>query len=84
MTSSVRIAGVLLVFSFLVVPSVAAILFSNKVKTRLVLGWIVGFAASVLGMAVSYFLDFPTGASVVCTFGLILIVLSIKSIFIKK
>lgn len=76
-TSSVKIAGVLLVFSFLVVPSAAAILFSNNPKTRLVFGWAVGFLASVIGMAVSYFLDFPTGASVVCVFGLILIILAV-------
>ena len=75
-TSSVRIAGVLLVFSFLVVPSVAAILFSNNTKIRLMLGWAVGFLASVLGMVASYCLDLPTGASVVCTFGLILVVLA--------
>ncbi len=76
-TSSVRIAGVLLVFSFLVVPSVAAILFSNNTKIRLVLGWAVGFLASILGMAASYCLDLPTGASVVCTFGAILVVLAV-------
>ena len=76
-TSSVKTAGVLLVFSFLVVPSVCAILFSDHMKTRLLLGWGVGFLASILGMGVSYYLDFPTGASVVCVFGLILILLSI-------
>jgi zinc/manganese transport system permease protein len=82
-TSSVRIAGVLLVFSFLVVPSVCAILFSNKTKIRLTLGWSIGFLASVLGMAISYHLDFPTGASVVCTFGLILAVLAFaKKLFV--
>ena len=76
-TSSVRIAGVLLVFSFLVVPSIAAILFSKNTKTRLAIGWGVGFLASVLGMAASYYLDLPTGASVVCAFGLILVVLAV-------
>ncbi len=81
-TSSVKIAGVLLVFSFLVVPSVCAILFSENLKTRLVIGWIVGFTASILGMAVSYYLDFPTGASVVCVFGVILIFMAVmKKIF---
>ena len=78
-TSSVKIAGVLLVFSFLVVPSVCAIVFSENLKTRLVIGWCVGFVASVLGMAASYFLDFPAGAAVVCVFGLILILMSFIS-----
>ena len=72
-TSSVRIAGVLLVFSFLVVPPVCAIIFSEILKVRLILGWCVGGLASILGMVVSYYFDFPTGASVVCVLGGILI-----------
>lgn len=76
-TSSVKIAGVLLVFAFLVVPSVSAMLFTENLKARLVIGWAVGVLASILGMAISYYLDFPTGASVVCTFGGILIVLAL-------
>ncbi len=76
-TSSVQIAGVLLVFSFLVVPSAAAVLFSEKTGPRLLLGWGLGLAASVLGLAASYFLDFPTGASVVCAFGLLLLLLGL-------
>jgi zinc/manganese transport system permease protein len=75
-TGSVRTAGVLLVFSFLVVPSACAVLFSDSVRTRLLLGWIVGFLASVFGMAFSYYFDFPTGASVVCVFGFILVFLA--------
>lgn len=76
-TSSVKIAGVLLVFSFLVVPSICAMLFSDHIRTRLLLGWGIGLLASILGMAISYYLDFPTGASVVCAFGLILLALTI-------
>lgn len=76
-TSSVKLAGVLLVFSFLVVPSVIAILFSESLRTRLLIGWASGLCASVIGMAVSYFFDFPTGASVVCVFGFLLILLAL-------
>jgi len=68
-TSSVKIAGVLLVFSFLVIPVVCAMLFSQKPRTRLLLGWIIGSIASLIGMAVSYYGDYPTGASVVVVFG---------------
>jgi zinc/manganese transport system permease protein len=75
-TSSVKIAGVLLVFSFLVVPSVCALLFSDRLMARLIIGWTVGLIASVLGMTLSYYCDFPTGASVVCVFGLLLVILS--------
>ena len=68
-TSSVAIAGVLLVFSFLIVPSVTAMLFSEKVGARLLIGWGMGAAVSLLGMVASYYLDTPTGATVVVVFG---------------
>lgn len=71
-TSSVQIAGVLLVFSFLIIPAVGAMLFCERLSSRLIFGWIFGVGASVFGIAVSYYLDFPTGATVVCTFGTLL------------
>jgi zinc/manganese transport system permease protein len=73
-TSSVLIAGVLLVFSYLVVPSVCAVLFSEDFKTRLLIGWSLGFLASLLGISASVAFDLPTGAAIVCTFGVILMV----------
>jgi zinc/manganese transport system permease protein len=76
-TSSVKIAGVLLVFTFLVVPASCAVLFAESVRGRLAWGWAVGFTVSALGIAASYFLDLPTGATVVCTFGLALVVLAV-------
>ena len=76
-TNSVKTTGVLLVFSFLVVPSVCALLFSGGLKKRLIIGWVIGFIASILGMSLSYYFDFPTGASVVCVLGGILAVLSL-------
>lgn len=75
-TSSVRIAGVLLVFSLLVIPAAAAILFAQTIRMRLILGWGIGATGSVLGMALSYFGDFPTGASVVCALAGLLIICS--------
>jgi zinc/manganese transport system permease protein len=81
-TSSVQIAGVLLVFSFLIVPAVGAILFSSRLHVRLVLGWIFGVVASFAGIYLSYHLDLPTGAAIVCTFGGLLLFLALlKSVF---
>lgn len=68
-TSSVAIAGVLLVFSFLIIPAAIGFLFGQGIVSRLAVGWAVGSAASVVGLAVSYAADAPTGASLVCTFG---------------
>ena len=73
-TSSVRVAGVLLVFSYLVVPAVCAMFFVKSVPHRLIIGWSLGFAASVLGLYASAKWDLPTGASVVTVFGTILVV----------
>jgi zinc/manganese transport system permease protein len=73
-TSSVRIAGVLLVFSYLVVPAVCAMFFVRSVPHRLLIGWALGFVASVLGLYASARWDFPTGASIVAVFGVLLAV----------
>jgi zinc/manganese transport system permease protein len=74
-TSSVAIAGVLLVFSFLIVPAVTAMLFARSVSSRLAIGWAMGGGVAVAGIWLSYFLDAPTGATVVCTFGATLLLL---------
>lgn len=72
-TSSVRIAGVLLVFSYLIVPALAGTALGGTVATRLIIGWSFGALVSVLGMVASAALDLPTGATVVCVFGLTLL-----------
>jgi len=74
-TSSVAIAGVLLVFCYLIVPSVGAMLFADKVGPRLAIGWTMGTLVSALGVYFSVLLDLPTGATIVCTFGAVLVVM---------
>jgi zinc/manganese transport system permease protein len=68
-TSSVAIAGVLLVFCYLIVPSVGAMLFADRIGPRLAIGWTMGTLVSALGVYLSVVLDLPTGATIVCTFG---------------
>ncbi len=74
-TSSVAIAGVLLVFCYLIVPSVGAMLFADRIGARLALGWTMGALVSALGVYLSAQLDLPTGATIVCTFGSVLILM---------
>jgi zinc/manganese transport system permease protein len=76
-TSSVSIAGVLLVFCYLIVPSVAAMLYAESVGRRLAIGWSMGTIVSALGVYLSLQLDLPTGATIVCTFGLVLILMAV-------
>jgi len=75
-TRSVAIAGVLLVFCYLIVPSVAAMLYADRIGPRLAIGWTMGTVVSALGIYLSVKLDLPTGATMVCTFGLVLIVMA--------
>lgn len=75
-TSSVAVAGVLLVFCFLIVPSVAAMLFASRLGPRLAIGWTMGALVSAGGVALSFVLDLPTGATIVATFGLALLLLA--------
>jgi zinc/manganese transport system permease protein len=76
-TRSVGIAGVLLVFCYLIVPSVGGMLFSRRIGPRLAIGWMMGGAVSMLGMYFSVLFDLPTGATIVCTFGLVLILMGL-------
>ena len=71
-TSSVQLAGVLLVFAYLVVPAAIAVLLVRGVGARLALGWLVGAVVSAAGLAASYAWDLPTGATVVAAFGVAL------------
>lgn len=73
-TSSVMMAGVLLVFAFLVVPAVCAMMFFSTIGRRLLAGWGFGLLASIIGLSASAGWDLPTGASVVAAFGALLIV----------
>jgi zinc/manganese transport system permease protein len=68
-TSAVSIAGVLLVFSYLVIPAVVAMLFADSIRVRLLIGWIVGTLVSAIGCSVSYFGDLPSGPTIVACFG---------------
>jgi zinc/manganese transport system permease protein len=74
-TSFVQIAGVYLVFSYLIVPSVCGALLSPRIGWRLAIGWTVAFGAGVSGLLMSTqwtSMDLPTGPTIVCLFGLLL------------
>src|SRR5947207_7517200 len=83
-TSSVAIAGVLLVFCYLIVPSVGAMLYSDHIGKRLAIGWTMGTLVSALGVYLSLQIDLPTGATIVCTFALVLIAMALVRPLIGK
>ncbi|HEX2642720.1 MAG TPA: metal ABC transporter permease [Thermoanaerobaculia bacterium] len=72
-TLSVEIAGVLMVFSYLVAPAIIALGSSDRWGARVAIAWAMGFLASAVGLIASYQVDFPSGPAIVCSLGLFLL-----------
>ena len=83
-TSFVRIAGVLLVFSYLIVPAVCGINLAGTIGNRLLIGWIIALIGGVAGLFFSFWWDLPSGAAIVCTFGALLILVSVAGLFRRQ
>ena len=78
-TSSVHIAGVLLVFSLLVIPPVIALLYTRRKGWRLFWGWTIAFLGSLLGIMVSIGFNLPAGPSIIA----VLVVMLVLSALIR-
>jgi zinc/manganese transport system permease protein len=72
-TSFVHIGGVLLVFSYLVVPAVCATYLVSSFAARFALGWVIATAASIASLLITAKVDFPIGAAIVCVLGVALV-----------
>jgi zinc/manganese transport system permease protein len=83
-TIFVRIAGVLLVFSYLIVPAVCGINLACTTRARLLLGWIVATLGGIGGLFWSFYGDLPSGAAIVCTFGVLLVMVSTVGLLKKE
>ena len=83
-TSFVRIAGVLLVFTYLIVPAVCGINLARRIGNRLLIGWIIALLGGIAGLFFSYWLDLPSGAAIVCTFGALLILISFVGLWRRR
>jgi len=77
-TSSVKVAGVLAVFSYLIVPIVCSTLLGRRGRGQLYWAWAIAFVVSVLGALLSYKQDWPMGATIVCLFGLTVAIVSLS------
>jgi zinc/manganese transport system permease protein len=76
-TSFVQIGGVLLVFSYLVIPAVCANLLAQRFSFLLIIGWLFAVAGSIGGIWGSTQFDVPTGAAIVCALGGVLILVGL-------
>lgn len=79
--SFVRVAGVLLTFSYLIVPAVCGTMLATEWIRRLAIGWVVATVASLVGLWASYQFDLPTGAAIVCASGLLLALVGVSTAF---
>ena len=83
-TSFVRIAGVLLVFSYLIVPAVCAVLFARSIAMRMLIGCIIALLGGVGGLIWSFKNDLPTGAAIICALGALLVLAAIAAPLLRR
>jgi zinc/manganese transport system permease protein len=83
-TSFVRIGGVLLVFSYLIIPAVSANYLVRGVGALMVTGWIISTLASVVGFTCCCVFDFPIAPAIVCTLAACLILSMAYGLWIKR
>jgi zinc/manganese transport system permease protein len=82
-TLAVPIAGVLLVFTFLVVPAAIAFLFTRNVRPLIAVSWLSAAVASAAGLVVSFQFDLPTGPVIVCAFGTVLLAAGVVRVAVR-
>jgi zinc/manganese transport system permease protein len=80
-TSSVALAGVLLVFAFLIIPAAIGVLHANTFRSQLFIAWGAGTATALVGLGLSYAGDYSTGATLVCTYGFALAIAALAQAF---
>jgi zinc/manganese transport system permease protein len=82
-TIFVRVAGVLLVFSYLIAPAVCAVTLVRSISNRLLVGWAIALIGGIAGLFLSFYWDLPSGAAIVCTFGALLIIISFVGLALR-
>ena len=83
-TSFVHIGGVLLVFSYLVVPAVCATYLVNSIPARFAVGWAIATLASVVSLFITAKMDLPIGAAIVCVLGVLLVLVLLGARFSRN
>ncbi len=83
-TFSTRVAGVLLVFVFLVAPAILAFMLTSRLWLQLVIGWCTGTLVTVLGLYMSWVLDLPSGPAVIAFYGVALVLGGLLVLLIRS
>jgi len=80
----IHIGGVLLVFSYLVVPTVCANYLVRRIGARFVVGWAIATVASVVSLFVTAKVDLPIGAAIVCVLAVALVLVAVAARFLRR
>jgi zinc/manganese transport system permease protein len=83
-TSFVQIGGVLLVFTYLIVPAVCATMLATRMPIMLTIGWLVATAGGIAGLFASWHFNFPTGSAIICMLALVLVPAGISARFVNR
>jgi zinc/manganese transport system permease protein len=77
----IKTAGIFTIFTFLIIPATCAALFVSQIVKQFVIGSTLAIAVSFTGLILSFYLDLPTGATLVCSFGITFFIALILSKF---
>ncbi|MBT3513687.1 MAG: metal ABC transporter permease, partial [Nitrospina sp.] len=77
----IKTAGIFTIFTFLIIPATCAALFVDQLFKQFVVGSILAISVSLIGLTLSFYLDLPTGATLVCSFGVAFFIALILSKF---
>ncbi|MFQ5534747.1 MAG: metal ABC transporter permease [Sphingomonadales bacterium] len=83
-TLAVNVAGILLVFAFLIIPGFSASMIARSFPMRLALGWLFGMAGTIAGLWFSFAGDLPTGATVVSALGALPIIAAVMKMALGR
>lgn len=74
-TLSVDVAGVLIVFVFLVAPAIVAVSVTDRLFGQLLIGWGLGLVVTIIGLSASYLWDLPTGPAIIACYAAIIVLM---------
>ena len=81
---NIRVVGIILVMSLLTIPQAIANLFTKRFDWMMILSIVFGFLGSILGLALSYIYDIPSGAAIIFTLVILYGVIKISGLLIEK
>jgi len=78
---NIRVVGIILILSLLTIPQATANLFTKDFRKMLILSSVFAFIGTISGLFFSYYLDIPSGATIIFTLVIIFALLRLYKHF---